>query len=200
MLLKSVSLLALLLASLWGLAACGDDDDDDLTTATASATASPTLPASAGPTATPTPAFAGTTLKTEKQSQSVAQANLNQLRFGEDSGFDRVVFQFSGSLLPGYSIEYVTPPAVGCASGLSIDISGGAVLLVKFRPANAHNDQGQPTVANLDARPQLKQIVDAKVTCDFEGLVSWGVGVKSKTGYRVMELTGPSRLVIDILH
>jgi LPXTG-motif cell wall-anchored protein len=43
--------------------------------------------------------------------------------------------------------------------------------------------------------PQLREIVGVG---DFEGYVSYGLGLASKTAYRVSILSNPSRLVLDL--
>ena len=35
---------------------------------------------------------------------------------------------------------------------------------------------------------------------DFEGVVSFGLGLRRKTGFRVFRLTAPTRIVIDVAH
>jgi hypothetical protein len=34
--------------------------------------------------------------------------------------------------------------------------------------------------------------------CDFEGQVEWVLGIAAPAAYRVSELTGPARLVLDV--
>jgi hypothetical protein len=43
----------------------------------------------------------------------------------------------------------------------------------------------------------LRQI---KKAGDFEGVVSFGLGLRRKTGFRVFRLTAPARVVIDVAH
>jgi hypothetical protein len=198
---KYLLLSAALLCALF--AACGGDDDDSSPTAGASNTPSTgtatSVPGSPTVGASPTPAFTGTTGPTEKQ-VATGQAELAVVRAASQAGFDRITFEFSGNTLPGYQIDYVTPPTTQCASGMGVTIGGQALLLVKFRPARAHTEAGQATVTERELKPALPTIVEAEQTCDFEGLVSWGVGVSAKKGYRVTELQNPSRIVVDILH
>ena len=60
-------------------------------------------------------------------------------------GYDRITFDFSGPL-PGYEVRYVVQ-VVGDASGLPIQVPGRRFLLITFRPAQAHTDAGEATVA-----------------------------------------------------
>jgi hypothetical protein len=41
---------------------------------------------------------------------------------------------------------------------------------------------------------------ELKLICDFEGQVEWLLGLAARNGYRVLELTEPPRLVVDVRH
>jgi len=41
-------------------------------------------------------------------------------------------------------------------------------------------------------------IVEAKQTCDFEGVVEWALGTDRVAPFRVTTLSSPSRIVIDV--
>jgi hypothetical protein len=46
-------------------------------------------------------------------------------------------------------------------------------------------------------RPVLRQL---KLAGDFEGVVSFGLGLRGKHGFRVFRLSRPSRVVVDVAH
>ncbi|MGK2966086.1 MAG: AMIN-like domain-containing (lipo)protein, partial [Tepidiformaceae bacterium] len=193
---------ALSLTMLFGVACGASDDDDDTPMASATASTSATAQASstAAASATVGPAFQGTIDKTEKELPGVV-VTVVDVRTGEQAeGYDRIVFEFEGTQIPGYSIEYVVPPLAQCGSGQSVDIEGEALLSIKLRTAAAHDDQGQVTIDSPEILAAHPEIVEAEQSCDFEGLVQWGVGVTEKQPYRVLELSGPPRIAVDILH
>ena len=35
---------------------------------------------------------------------------------------------------------------------------------------------------------------------DFEGVVTFGLGVRHRTGFRVFRLTDPTRIAVDVAH
>jgi hypothetical protein len=72
--------------------------------------------------------------------------------------------------------------------------------MVSLQPANAHTESGQPTARNAQLNPDSKLLKDLKLICDFEAEVQWVVGLSSPNRYRVLELTNPARLVVDISH
>jgi hypothetical protein len=115
-------------------------------------------------------------------------------------GYDRIVFELSGDSLPGYHVEYSDRPARRCGSGDVVPVSGAARLLVHLEPVRAHDERGNPTVRERERAPALPALKEMKLICDFEGQVEWVLGVAGRTGYRVLELREPPRLVVDVRH
>jgi hypothetical protein len=114
----------------------------------------------------------------------------------ETPKYDRVVFEFSG-LVPYLRIEYVTQ-LIADGSGAPIRMAGRAIVSVQFTPARAHNDRGRATAPG-HANPNLpivRQIVSAG---DFEGVVTYGIGLARKAETRILTLGSPLRVVIDFL-
>lgn len=115
-------------------------------------------------------------------------------------GFDRVVFEFNTPATPGHHVSYIDKPIRQCGSGNTVQVAGDAWLEVRMIPAQAHTDAGQATIAQTNRTvnlPNLRQLVQ---TCDFEGHVTWVLGVGSPKRFRVVELTNPSRIVVDVKH
>jgi hypothetical protein len=117
---------------------------------------------------------------------------------GAPGDFDRMTFQMQ-DLLPAYDIKYVSGPVQQCASGQDVQIAGQAFLQVRFSPAIAHDDQGAQTVSPTDLQPGLPVIQQATQVCDYEGVVTWVLGLSSQVPYRVFTL-GDAILVIDFQH
>lgn len=136
----------------------------------------------------------------ERKRPNLAPAVLRAIRTGRHRGFDRVVFEFRGSAVPGYRIEYVDRPVRQCGSGDAVAVAGDAYLRVSLSPAQAHTDAGRPTIGFRERRLRLPVIKELQSTCDFEAEVEWVIGLSSPNRYRVMELSNPRRLVIDIRH
>jgi hypothetical protein len=148
-------------------------------------------------------AFEGTEGVTEKDRSGTPQARLAAVRTGSHDGFDRVVFEFEGSALPGYRVEYRAEPIRRCGSGTAADLAGSARVLVRMTPATAHRDKGPGPAAMVkdqERRLQMEALRELEMLCDFEGSVEWGLGLVDKRRYRVLELSSPPRLVVDVLH
>jgi hypothetical protein len=142
--------------------------------------------------------FKGTVGIIKNHTPQIQPLLLKDVRTGTHAGFDRVVFEFNGSTMPGYELEYVDKPVRQCGSGNVVKMAGDGWLRVKFTPANAHTEEGKPTVLKREMYPKYPNIIDIKSICDFEAEVAWVIGVKSPKEYRILELLNPTRVVVDI--
>lgn len=125
---------------------------------------------------------------------------LREIRTAEQDGFDRVVFEFDGPEIPNYQVEYVDKPVHQCGSGDVVQVAGDGWLEIRFNPANAHTEAGQPTIAYRERSLSLPILKELEITCDFEAEVAMVLGVSSPNRYRVLNLSDPTRVVIDIKH
>jgi hypothetical protein len=129
---------------------------------------------------------------------------LTAVKQQSDGCVDHVIFDFDakGSDPPGYTITYGEPPFVGDGSGAQIAVAGNAFVVVKIKPGYGFDfETGKPTytgpknvpVANLT---HVKAIVE---TGDFEGVLTWVIGMDSKRPFSV-QATGTPRhqLVVTI--
>lgn len=153
----------------------------------------------------PTLTFAtgtGTAGVTTESRSDMPPAILRTVRTASHSNFDRVVFEFDGTRVPGYHIEYIDSPVRQCGSGNPVDVAGDGWLEVRLEPARAHEGETEVrvTVENRNRRPNLTNLQQLVLTCDFEAQVAWVLGLASPDPYRVMELQNPARLVVDVRH
>ncbi|MCC5577147.1 hypothetical protein IMZ11_16090 [Microtetraspora sp. AC03309] len=158
--------------------------------ATGTAAAKPGASAPAPPTST----------KPVKAERTPAKPpKVTGVRFARHAGFDRVVIDLKGAMT-GYSVDW-TDKLVYDGSGSAVGVTGGAYLQVRVTPAAAHDSAGKSTwkgprevAAKL---PNVRHIVN---NGDFEGMVSVGLVLAHKAGFRVVPQSGPSRIVIDVAH
>jgi hypothetical protein len=125
---------------------------------------------------------------------------LTSVRAASHPGFDRVVFEFQGGGLPGYRVAYGSSPAHDCGSGEPNAVAGGALLEVRLEPAQAHTEAGEATIPFREHALDLPSLKALERTCDFEGIVTWALGVTAAKRFRATELSGPARLVVDVEH
>ncbi|GAA4467768.1 AMIN-like domain-containing (lipo)protein [Phytohabitans houttuyneae] len=117
---------------------------------------------------------------------------LTGVRYGRHDRYDRVVFDFTGGT-PAYRVEYA--PLVGIGTGDPIPLTGPADLRVTFA--------GVPTTT-LDMRtvrnPGLPTLRQVRFGGAFEGRVLAGLGLADRVGFRVLRLSDPPRIAVDVAH
>ncbi|GIF25524.1 hypothetical protein BJ973_003801 [Actinoplanes tereljensis] len=112
---------------------------------------------------------------------------------GHKDGFDRLVLDIPGAL-PGYSAKYVTEVRRD-GSGDKVTMPGYAFIQIVLHPAQAHRDDGTPTVSGIH-RTGLAGIMAYAVVGDYEGYVTIALGVSGKQRFNVAELS--DRVYIDV--
>lgn len=122
------------------------------------------------------------------------------MRVGRHPAYDRVVFVLSGPA-PGYRVGYVRR-LVRDGSGDPVHLPGMAFLAVRLTPAVAHCEDNGLNVYSGPRRqtPKLPTLRGVAFTGDFESVVSFGLGLSHKAGFRVMTLSSPRRIVVDVAH
>ncbi len=116
------------------------------------------------------------------------------VRVAHHEGYDRVVIGFpTTNSMPQYQLNrQTTAHFVRDASGQPVTLSGSAGIRVVLQ--NADIVSGAPA----DLKPNLPEIREVAQIGDFERVVSYGVGLSTLGCIRVLELSGPTRLVIDV--
>jgi hypothetical protein len=122
---------------------------------------------------------------------------VTRLRVSRHDEFDRFAVRLDGplgqwSVTPQNSATFLQDP-----SGLPVTLRGVAGLGVVIHGAQAHTNAGQPTVPT-DLQPNFPTILEVRQVGDFEGVVSWGIGLRQPACFRVMPHR--SRLTVDVLH
>ncbi len=126
--------------------------------------------------------------------------HLTAVRSAQHQDFDRTVFQFREAGIPGFHVEYVDEPVRACGSGDAVALPGQGWLSVSMTPVQAHSEEGGSLLEQRQIEVNLPILKKARLTCDFEGVVTWVLAVSSPNRYRVFALEDPSRLVVDIRH
>jgi hypothetical protein len=122
------------------------------------------------------------------------------VRAGRHACFDRLVFHTNGTP-GGWTVMYVDIVTAD-PSGKVLVVPGGALLQVTIRNPGI-DGRGNPTFGPLPTVAgftTLRSIVNAGA---FEGLTSFGVGVRAHLPFRVFALTGPGgngMVVLDVAH
>ena len=130
---------------------------------------------------------------------------LTGARAGRHACFDRLTFDLSGPAA-SYRVEYVSQ-FTSDGSGNPVALRGGAFLAIVLG-ASAHDASYQPTYSppnrseavNVAGYTAFRQVY---FDGTYEGLTTFGLGVRARLPFRVFQLDGPgggTRLVIDVAH
>jgi hypothetical protein len=117
-------------------------------------------------------------------------------RVAENSGYDRFVLQFD-SAVPTYTVKRQAKPVFPAGpSGQTITVTGTVGVLVQVHTASGATTFTGPTDFQ---HPEYQILKEARQTEDFEGYVSWGLGLSQADCMRAFTLTDPPRLVVDFV-
>jgi len=121
-------------------------------------------------------------------------ANVVTARVAPQTGYDRFVLQFDATV-PSYTAKRQASPVFASgASGQTLTLSGTSGVLVRVHSATGANTFTGSTDITHGEYPVLKE---ARQTEDFEGYVSWGLGLGKAACMRTFTLADPARLVVD---
>ena len=123
-----------------------------------------------------------------------ASGTLSSIRFAHHDGYDRLVFGFATSnTMPEYQL---TPQSSATfaqdASGRPVALQGAAGIRAVLRNSDIVAGAPGDQKAGL---PELREVANIG---NFERVVSYGIGLNDAACFRVIELTSPTRLVIDV--
>ncbi len=132
-------------------------------------------------------------------------ALLTNARAGRHACFDRLTFDLSGPAA-SYRVEYVSQ-FTSDGSGNPVALRGGAFLSIVLG-ASAYDASYQSTYSpsnrseavNVTGYTAFRQVY---FDGTYEGLTSFGLGVRARLPFRVFVLPGPgsgSRVIVDVSH
>jgi hypothetical protein len=132
--------------------------------------------------------------------QTIARANITDVRIGTHDGYDRVVFEFTGGL-PEASLERAEPPFTHDATGAPIDVGGESFLRLIMRGGTKQTEEGTSSYDGpTDFDPGHPGLIDLIEGGDFEAQSTWYFGLSGESCVRVLTLEDEPRIVIDIEH
>ena len=125
---------------------------------------------------------------------SAASGTVTDIRFAHHDGYDRLVIGFAtANSMPQYQLTRQSSATFARdASGQPVTLEGSAGIRAVLQNSDVTNG------VLTDAKPRLPEIREIANIGNFERVVSYGVGLKTPACFRVLELSGPTRLVIDV--
>ena len=124
-----------------------------------------------------------------------------------ESGSDRIEFEFATLPAPSgvgaaYTVSAATPPFTAGASGQPLAVGGQSFVKVNFHNGYLQDPVNVPARAAYtgpqDLKPGLPLLTEAVVSDAFEGSLTWILGLQRKGCWQVSQLSGPTRLVVDL--
>ena len=183
------------------LTACSIGTAAPPTTPVAGTTSTPPQAASAAritPPGVPVPTAPGSNLPAFKCADAsggaAGAANVIDVRVAEQTGYDRFVIQFDNKV-PSYTVKRQAKPVFKSGgSGQPVTLLGSAGVLVQV-----HSATGAATYTGATDFKHAEFLIvnEAQLAEDFEGYVSWGLGLSKPACMRAFTLSNPPRLVID---
>jgi hypothetical protein len=193
--------IGLLVLATLALAACGGDSGAPGQAApTTTGGAATTTPA---PTTTTAAATQAWTTRTKEGPDNVGladapSAKLTTVRAAHHPGYDRVVFEFDGAEIPFWRFGYVREIGLGETDDQFLTLEGDAMVEVTLK--GTASDDYRPGTQTIPDKltPALPQVRQLGLAEDWEGVIRIGIGLDHRAGFRVLELTGPVRVVFDV--
>jgi hypothetical protein len=197
------------------LASCGGDNKNTTPNATVHVNASTTVPASSTPSSSTSATDVFPTEPLPCQSVPVPTTPvtspapsgpvlLTNVQRKGDACVDHVIFTFTSktSEPPGYSITYGKAPFAEDASGKVVTVKGSAFIVVKVSPGYGYDFEhgkatytGERHITPAGAN-HVEEIVE---TGDFEGVLTWVIGLDSKRAFTVQATGSPqTELVVTV--
>jgi hypothetical protein len=155
----------------------------------------------ASPTAAPTDDLGPFVCQLPIESDgTVPRAQITDVRVGTHDGYDRVVIEFDDGI-PPYILQEATPPLLSDPAGMEMDVEGTAFRNLVLLGGTRVTEDGMLTYdGRTDFTPDFPVLAQLVESGDFEATSAWYLGLQQDSCTRILTLTAPSRLVIDIQH
>jgi len=187
--------------------ACGGGDDsravDSKQSGPAPTATAPSSTSAGSGSPSSTCSLAGAATGTQSTPATGPTSLLTAVRAAVHDGCDRVVFEFRDGAPPGYQVSYQPGPFHKGESDEPLDVQGAAYLVVRFDHASGV-DMSSPTANPTYTGPRLLtglglghavEIVNSE---DFEGILTWVIGLDGRRPFTVTTLSSPPRVVVDV--
>jgi hypothetical protein len=167
---------------------------------------------SPAPTASPTPLVTGSLVPEPTASVGgftcqlplrlpagmMMATHLTDIRLAGHEGYDRIVFQFDSGT-PEVELKQGLPPFTTDPADLPLPVDGNAFLQLTFRDASRGGSDGPTTYTGpTDFSPGLPELTMVRMAGDFEGVMTFILGLDAPPCFNLFTLQAPARLVLDV--
>ena len=193
------------LATIGGLTGCGGDEPKTTTAATGSAATTPAEPASTTASSAAC-TFSGATDPVKGGGDAPTRL-LTDVRVGAHGCYDRVTFELKPQQGEAdgpvaWKAAYEAGPITEDGSGHPVKMKGVAFLVVTMSATGADlSQEAAPATytgpASIEAADAAR-IQQVRRTGDFEGVLTWVIGLDRKRPFHVSTADAPARVIIDV--
>ena len=197
-------LVALLAAG--GLAACGDDAPKTTSAANGQPAAAPAEQSSTTQASVAPCTFSGSTDPAKGNADAPTRL-LTDVRVGVHECYERVTFELKPQQGEAdgpvsWKAAFEPGPITEDGSGRTVTVKGAAFLVLTMSAAGADlSQEAAPATytgpASLEAAAATR-IQQVRRTGDFEGVLTWVVGLDRQRPFRVTTQNGPARVIVDV--
>jgi hypothetical protein len=196
-----MSRLAVIVVLAFALAGCGSgSSDNEAASSTTTSTSPPSM--QTVPDCMPSPNASTSPQKSSNENRETMY--LTNVTAGADKCTAKVVFGFEEQAPgPGFEVSYqpADTAKIEDGSGNLIEVAGNEFLVVKLNPAMTGKIEGEQVVKTYTGPrrlPGTDPITEVVKTGDFEGVVTWVIGLDSKRSFTTN--ASDSALVVEIDH
>lgn len=162
------------------------------------ASPTPSASPSPSPSSSPTPAaqpFVCASPTTLTGQQPPLSSLVDAVRTGTHAGYDRLTIEFQNGQPQTIQLQpQANTTFTRDGIGDKVSLAGNDGLLVTIFSGDAHTAYG----GSSDLKTGYAGLLEVRLVGDLEGYVHFGLGLAKPACYRVVVLTNPTRLVIDI--
>lgn len=197
---------AVLAVAAAALSGCGDDDPKTTSAAGGEPAAAPAeQPATTSTTVAPC-TFSGATAPANGGADAPTRL-LTDVRVGVHPCYERVTFEFKPQQGEAdgpvsWKAAYEKGPITEDGSGDTVPVKGGAYLVVTMSASAADLSQEAapatytgPTSLSAAGSSRIQQV---RRIGDFEGVLSWVIGLDRQRPFSVTSQEGPARVIVDV--
>jgi len=143
---------------------------------------------------------AGVDRKTRSPDGDAVAIVLTGITLSRQDGFDRVVFEYTGTATPGWAVQYIDK-AIQNGTGQALLVPGQSLLEVLIREAVSPFDAGAKAYPGppIVRDPAAKAVLEVHYSTVLRGVTQAFIGLNSfQPDFNVTALSNPTRIVVDI--